>query len=58
MESSRRDLLNDMGEHWTIQKNKQITRYHRFRLTPKTGIEELPKTGASFLRCLKRACQE
>ena len=43
MESSRRDLMNDMAEHRSILKNNQITYYHRFSFTPKTGIA-FPKT--------------
>jgi len=46
MESSRRDLLNEVAEHRVILKNNQNT-YPRFSLTPKTGIK-LPK-GVSFL---------
>jgi len=39
MESSRRDLLNDMAEHRPTLKNNQNT-YHppRFGFTSKTGI--------------------
>jgi len=48
MESSRRDLLNDVAERGSILKNNQNTHYPRFGFTPKTGIE-LPKTGALFL---------
>ena len=36
MESSRRDLLNDMAENMPILKNNQNTCHPRF--TPKTGI--------------------
>ena len=46
MESSRRDLLNDMAEHRSILKNNQNTYYPRFSFTPKTGKEV--KTGVSF----------
>jgi len=46
MESSRRDLFNDVAEHWSILKNKQYTNYARFSFTP--GIE-LPETGVLFL---------
>jgi len=48
MESSRRDLLNDMAERSFILKNNQNTYYARFGFTPKTGIE-FPKTGFLFL---------
>jgi len=48
MESSRRDLLNDMAEHRFILKNNQNTDYTPFSFTPKTGIE-LHKTGVLFL---------
>jgi len=49
MESSRRDLLNNMAEHKPILKNNQNT-YPRFVFTPKTGIA-IPKTGFSFSLC-------
>jgi len=38
MESSRRDLLNDMTEHRSILKNYQNTYHPRFGFKPKTGI--------------------
>jgi len=47
MESSRRDLLNDMAEHRPILKNNQNTYHPRFGFTPKTGKEFL-KTGFCF----------
>jgi len=47
MESSRRDLFNDMAEHRPILKNKQNTYHPRFDLTPETGIT-FPKTGYCF----------
>jgi len=43
MESSRRDLSNDMAEHRPILKYNLNTS-SRFSFTPKTGME-LPKTG-------------
>jgi len=43
MESSRRDLSNDMAEHRPILKTGQNMHYPRLSFTPKTGIE-LPKT--------------
>ena len=48
MESSRRDLFNDMAQHTSTLKNNQNTYYFRFRFTPKTGIAS-PKTGVLFL---------
>jgi len=47
MESSRRDLLNDVAEHRSSLKNDQNTYYPRFSFTPKTGIA-FPKTGVLF----------
>jgi len=38
MESSRRDLLNDMAEHLLILKNNQNTFHPRFGFTPKTSV--------------------
>jgi len=38
MESSRRDLSNDVAEHGPILKNNQNTYHSRFGFTPKTGI--------------------
>jgi len=52
MESSRRDLLNDVAEHRSILKNHQNTNHPRFRFTPKTGIA-FAETGALFLLCMK-----
>ena len=52
IESSRRDLLNDMAEHTHILKNRRNMYYLRFSFTPKSGIE-LPKTGVSFILCKK-----
>jgi len=45
MESSRRDLLNDMAEQGLSWKNILNTYYpyFKFSITPKTGIA-LPKT--------------
>jgi len=43
METSRRDLLNDMTEHRPILKKKKNTYNPRFSFPPKTGIE-FPKT--------------
>jgi len=48
MESSRRDLLNDVAEHMSILKNDQNTHYPRFSFTPKTGIA-FPLTVVLFL---------
>jgi len=61
MESSRRDLSNDMAEQRPILKNNLNTfYYHRFTFTPKTGVA-FPKTGVLFtlrggsiLRAIKR----
>jgi len=44
MESSCRDLFNDMTELRPILKNDQNTYYARFGFTPKTGIA-FPKMG-------------
>ena len=49
MESSSRNLLNDMAEHRHILKNRQNTYYSRFNFSPKTGIA-FP-TGVLFLLC-------
>jgi len=51
MESSRRDLSNDMAEHGPILKNSQNTYYRRLRFTPKAGHIAFPKTGVLFLLC-------
>ena len=48
MESSRRELYNDMAEHTSILKNDKKKYYPRFNVTPKTSTE-LPKAGVSFL---------
>ena len=48
MESSRRDLSNDMAEHRSILKNNQNTYCPCFSFTPKAGIA-FPKTGVLFL---------
>jgi len=48
MESSRRDLLNDMTEQRPILENNQNTYRSRFRFTPLTGTV-FPKTGALIL---------
>jgi len=48
MESSHRDLLNDMAEHGFISEIRDILSTPVV-FTPKTGIE-LPKTGVSFLQ--------
>jgi len=46
MESSRRDLVNDLAEHRSILRNNQNT-YPRFGFTPKMGLA-LPETGFCF----------
>jgi len=43
MESSHRDLRNDMAEHRSILENKQNTPYPRFSFTLKPDID-LPET--------------
>jgi len=53
MESSHRNILNDVAEHRSILKSDQHRYYPRFSLTPKTRAE-LPKTGVSFLLCSRR----
>jgi len=53
MESSRRDLLNNMAEHRLILKNNQNTYQPRFDSTPKTGIIVIPKKGVLFLLCFQ-----
>jgi len=50
MESSRRDLLNDVAEHRSILKNKRNSYYPRFSFTPKTGVA-FAETGVLFLVC-------
>jgi len=57
MESSRRDLLNDVPERSSILINNQNTHYPRFGFTPKTDIE-LPKTGVSLLLCITLVCDK
>jgi len=47
MESSRRDLLNDMAEHTPILKNNHNTYHSRFGFISKTG-KAFPKTGFCF----------
>jgi len=47
MESSCRDLFNDMADLSPILKNNQNTYHPRFGFTPKTGTA-LPKTGFCF----------
>ena len=49
MESSRRDLSNDMAEHGPILKNNLNAYNPRFGLTQNTGMAS-PKTGDSFLQ--------
>jgi len=63
MESSHRDLLNDMAEHWYISKNNQNTHYYFIfqgrpifshingKLSPRPFHPRFgltPKTGAAF----------
>jgi len=47
MESSRRNLLNDVAQHRPIVENNQNTHQPRFGFTPKTGIAS-SKTGFVF----------
>ena len=47
MESSRRDLLNDVSEYRSILKNSENTYYLNFGFTPKTDIA-FPITGVLF----------
>jgi len=47
MESSRRDLWNDMAEHRSILENTQNTYHARFGFTPKTDIA-FAKMGVLF----------
>jgi len=47
MESSRRDLLNDMAEKRPILKNNQKTDHPSVGFTSKTGIA-FPKSGFYF----------
>jgi len=56
MESSRRDLLNDVAEYKPILKNNRTTCRLRFGFTPKTGIT-FPKTGICVmsLACFAQA---
>jgi len=48
MESSRRDLSNDMAEHKPILKNNQNTHHPRFGFTPKTGVKKNQNGGFVF----------
>ena len=48
MESSRRDLLNNVAKNRHILKNDQNTNYTRFSFILKTGIE-LHTTDVSFI---------
>jgi len=43
MESSHKDLLNDMAEHQSILKSTQNTYYARDSFTPLTGKNFLDK---------------
>jgi len=52
MESSRRDLFNDVTEHRSILKTDQNTYYPRLSSTPTTGME-LPKTGVPYKHLFK-----
>jgi len=52
MESSRRDLLNDMAEHRATLKNNENTYNPCFGFTSKTGIA-FSKTGFCFYGSLK-----
>jgi len=47
MESSRRDLFNDMADHSPILKNNQNTYHRRLGFTPKTDTA-FPKRGFVF----------
>jgi len=47
MESSRRDLLNDIDEQRPILINNQNTYHPLYGLTPKTGLA-FPKMGFVF----------
>jgi len=49
MESSRRDLLNDMTEHRLTLKNNQNKYHPRFGFTPNTGTSS-PKRGFVFTK--------
>ena len=48
LESSRRDLLNDVAEHRSILKTDEKTHYPRFSFVPKTGLE-VPKMSVLFI---------
>jgi len=50
MESSHRNLLNDVAEHKPKEKKNQIMYYPHFSCTPKTNIA-LSKMGVLFLLC-------
>jgi len=54
MESSRRDLWNDMDEHMPFLKNNQNTYHPRFGSTPKSGMAFPKKGGFVFSKILKR----
>jgi len=56
MESSRRDLSNDMAKHRPISKNNQNTCHPRFGFTSKTGIAS-PKTQVCFYYVRKEKMQ-
>jgi len=54
MESSRRDLLNDMAKHKPILKNYQNTYHPRYAVSPKTR-SSIPQHGGfvfTELRCV------
>ena len=51
MESSRRDLLNDMAEHRSILKSNQNTHIPHFGFTPNTVVIAYPKLGFVFTEC-------
>jgi len=55
MESSRRDLLNDMAEHRSTLKNNQNTNYLRCIFTLKTGrssLKQVSKSSAISTLCV------
>jgi len=58
MESSRRDLFNDMAEHRSILKNYQTTHHPRFGFTPKTSKHVFSKTDVLFLMCSTHAIDD
>jgi len=51
MESSHRDLFDDIAEHRAIVKNVQNTYYPRFSSIPKTRIV-FPEVSVSILLCI------